>query len=62
VIEVLDFAGRSMLLSLLLAFCLVGFSCFQHGDVGPYPEVDFMWAVIPVAMLLAFVWMKNARD
>lgn len=37
----------------LLAVALTGFSCVRHGDVGPYPEVEW----IPSLVIPAF-WVS----
>lgn len=62
ILRTFDFFTRSVVLVFLLGGGLVGFSCVRHGDIGPYPEVDYMWAVPPLAMFLAFIWMDGGDE
>lgn len=55
VAKTIEFLVWSLFITILLGFTLVGVSCFRHGDIGPYPEVDFMWIVPPASMRLGFV-------
>lgn len=46
----------------MMAGCLtVGYSCFKHGDVGPYPECDYLLVMPPASMLLVFIVMELRR-
>jgi hypothetical protein len=58
---VVEFVAVSFAMWLLLAFVLVGVTCFRHGDIGPYPEADYIPWAAPVAMLVTYVFMGNNR-
>jgi hypothetical protein len=53
-LDVIGFAIASFALWGLLTFVLVGVTCFRHGDVGPYPELDWEPWVAPIAMLIVY--------
>lgn len=59
IIDTMLFAVYSAVLFLLLACVSIGYSCFCHGDVGPYPEMDYVPWMLAVAMLIVFAARKS---
>jgi hypothetical protein len=54
IVRTAAFAARSFALAALAGAVLVGVSCYRHGDVGPYPELDYLPWLPVAAMLVAY--------
>lgn len=56
-IEGIRLAVTTVVLFLLFAAILLGFSCSRHGDVGPYPEERYTsFLVVPAFLVACWLW------
>lgn len=63
VLKLVAFAGLTFMLWFGFGVLIVGYSCFKHGDRGPYPEAD--WAgqwLLPICMGVSFLLVSLRKD
>lgn len=58
--EALLLLGLTASLYLIFGVLLAGFSCYRHGDLGPYPEMGFL-DLLWIPAFLGACWMLKGR-